>query len=630
MKYRADIDGLRAIAVISVVLFHARSSLVPGGFAGVDVFFVISGYLITSLLAPDFRARRFSLLAFYNRRARRILPALFAILLGSSIAAWWLLLPQDLLHYGASLIAVLSFWSNILFARSTDYFAPAAALTPLLHMWSLSVEEQFYIVYPLVLGLTVHHAPKHFGYLLLGLLLASFAYDLRGLIAPGETFYSTTARVWELLLGGVVASGILPVAGLRTAAIGLFLILFALFVPLPASISYVFPATVACFGAASVIHGGTGHRHIITRLLGSRPLVHVGLVSYSFYLWHWPVLVFARIYLLRPLAPGESALAIVGSFILAEASWRYLESPLRRLGRSTPHRNVFSMAVSAAAATALFANFIHNTHGAPHRFTGDELVAISGAHDSWQRWDECKYQACQVGASGVPASFILWGDSHAGSIAPALQAAADKRGAAGYIAFNPSCPPVIGLNNFDSPGSTCPVLARKVMNLIYSSGIHTVIIHASWASYAPSGDAIATAVPLVSTVGTEKRLAIFKRQMDVTLRELHDLGIRSVIITSVPRPHTDVPAALARGPTNSNLMPTIDEVSRQQAEASAIITSIAARYGAEILDPAPILCPGGACLAELDNAPLYIDDQHLSVHGAMMLAPAFELILAGK
>ncbi|TIP84104.1 MAG: acyltransferase, partial [Mesorhizobium sp.] len=301
MKYRRDIDGLRAVAVLPVVLFHFGISAIPGGFTGVDIFFVISGYLITGSLLDDLERGQFSIISFYWRRARRILPALIFVTLLTCIAALFILLPSDLHEFSLSVIAASTFWSNIYFWKTSNYFSIDAELRPLLHTWSLSVEEQYYIFAPILMFLIYRYFAKRWLTILLPIILGSFVLAVMATwLAPNAGFYLLPTRVWELMLGAVLMlkrppplsnrflMELVGLAGFGLLAIGFFAI----------SESDPFPgynALYPCLGTALLIYvGQNSPSTTASRILEVRPLVWIGLISYSLYLVHWPINAFAH------------------------------------------------------------------------------------------------------------------------------------------------------------------------------------------------------------------------------------------------------------------------------------------------------------------------------------------------
>jgi peptidoglycan/LPS O-acetylase OafA/YrhL len=298
-SYRAEIDGLRALAVLPVMFFHGGFDLFSGGFVGVDIFFVISGYLITSIILTEIRSGSFSLLNFYERRARRILPALFLVVAVCIPFAWLWLTPSHMREFTASVKYLVAFMSNIFFYKESGYFGPEAELQPLLHTWSLSVEEQYYLLYPLLMLALWRYAPKALPFALIGLGVGSLAYANYEVVQdPYAAFFLLPGRFWELMLGSALAflvvQGTLKVRGSQLASVlGLCLILYAVFAfssdtPTPGAYTLI-PAV----GAALIILFATPATHV-GALLGSKAFVGMGLISYSAYLWHQPIFAFAR------------------------------------------------------------------------------------------------------------------------------------------------------------------------------------------------------------------------------------------------------------------------------------------------------------------------------------------------
>ncbi|PID48757.1 MAG: acyltransferase [Proteobacteria bacterium] len=353
MQYRKELDGLRAVAVLPVMWYHAKLPWLTGGFTGVDIFFVISGYLITSILLSELQQERLSLLHFYERRARRILPALFWVLLVCLPFAWWLLLPHELAGFGRSLVAVAVFVSNLLFWQESDYFSPDADLMPLLHTWSLAVEEQYYLLFPLLLALGWKLGKGKARWIALGItLIALSSFMLSECLwraSQAANFYLLPSRAWELMLGALTAlylryrsqpSGWLGQVG---SLLGLAMIILGIFwlhtgLPFPgvyALLPTVGSVLIILFAAPS---NGIG------RLLAWPPLVWIGLVSYSAYLWHQPLLVFSRIYWLDEPASGWRILILVLTLLLAWLSWRFIEQPIRQRQRFS-RRFIFTLAI---------------------------------------------------------------------------------------------------------------------------------------------------------------------------------------------------------------------------------------------------------------------------------------------
>jgi peptidoglycan/LPS O-acetylase OafA/YrhL len=346
-KYRHDIDGLRAIAVLAVIAFHLNASVfdfrvLPGGYVGVDIFFVISGYLITGLIHRQIADGSYSILDFYVRRARRIFPALFFMMAVTAVFVTIYCLPRAVETFEDSLIAATLFVSNMYFYFTSDYFAPAAETQPLLHTWSLAVEEQFYIFFPLLLLLIRRYQPATQHGLLIALAVLSLAVSTWLLWADASAaFYHLASRAWELLLGALLALGVLPAIRRRVVAeaavaLGLGLICISLFFYSDAT---PFPGPAAllpCLGAGLVIHGGAQVRPLLSYLLSIPPMRFVGLISYSLYLWHWPVFVMMQFmgfwYMWESETQPYKLGALAITFLLAIFSYFLIEQPFRRRG----------------------------------------------------------------------------------------------------------------------------------------------------------------------------------------------------------------------------------------------------------------------------------------------------------
>jgi len=334
IKYRPDIDGLRALAVLPVILFHLEPSWIPGGFVGVDIFFVISGFLITKIIWREAQEQRFTFARFYERRARRILPVLFTVLTVSSCLALWMMTPAELSSYSETLAGAALFASNIVLFFQTGYFDAAAHQKPLLHTWSLAVEEQFYIFFPIVILVSLKFLKVRFTLLLvvLGAVL-SFLISLYVTNKdPSLSFYWLPFRAWELLFGSLIALGILPELRSRVlrhavSVVGLVLVLVSLAFY---SSGTLFPGLMAAppvLGATMIIWSGPSS--LIGRALSAKPLVFVGLISYSLYMWHWPIIVFAELYLIREPYLYELLAIFAVTVMVSYVSWRFIEQPFR-------------------------------------------------------------------------------------------------------------------------------------------------------------------------------------------------------------------------------------------------------------------------------------------------------------
>jgi peptidoglycan/LPS O-acetylase OafA/YrhL len=434
IRYRAEIDGLRAIAVLPVILFHAGHAAFAGGYVGVDVFFVISGFLITSILLREHDLSVTSIAVFYERRARRILPALFAVVAATLPFAWAWMMPHQLEAFARSLIAVPLFVPNFLFWRETSYFAPASELKPLLHTWSLGVEEQFYLIFPLVLPLLLRCRRLTTPVLALGLVASFVLCEWAAVAQPNANFYLLPTRAWELLIGTLVAvwshgrtqEG--PAAASDTlAAVGLLMVVVATFsfddaTPYPSRWTLL-----PTIGTAFVILGTAGQGYT-ARLLSMRPLVGIGRLSYSIYLWHFPVLAFARLRAPAPLTNEQALLCVPLIVLLATLSYFVIERPVRKMRM---HRDRVFLSAALASSMCVIAGFaLAATDGAPGRLsslqraryervrraTNDSLIDDGACRFNTESLDQsarARFVSC---ATNHGRGLVILGDSHAGDL----------------------------------------------------------------------------------------------------------------------------------------------------------------------------------------------------------------------
>ncbi|HEY1614453.1 MAG TPA: acyltransferase family protein [Rhizomicrobium sp.] len=640
-RYRPEIDGLRALAVLAVVFFHYRVPFFGGGFVGVDVFFVISGYLITSLVAADMDGAGFSFLHFYERRVRRIFPALFAMLLLVTAGAFLLLFPVDLVNYAHSLLATALFGANVEFWREAGYFDAAANQKPLLHLWSIGVEEQFYLVFPAILVLAGGRSRARRLAIVAALFVGSFALAVWGVWAdPVATFYLLPARAWELMLGALLALGVVPMVrsrwvGEALAMCGLVLIVIS---AVTFRTDWPFPGPLAlapCVGTALVILGADPGRNWAGRALSWRPVVFVGLVSYSLYLWHWPLFVFATYVELHE--PG--AIASVGlmavSFVLAVLSWRFVEQPLRR-ARPALRLAPFAAAAVTVALTAGSAGIAAASDGLPERLRPDLRTILAEQDDHEPRIAQCfaltsgdvrRGRLCRIGATtNTPPSFLLWGDSHADAILPAVARAASRAGRVGLFAGGASCPPLM---NVTTPQPDCRAFNDAVMALAEKSQFSEIILEARWAKYAegstfgtePKGRVVLRDA-LASAGGGADNHDVFFRGLSRTVAQLRRAAKAVVLVAAVPEVGWPVPAVLARRALAHETQPVAPPLGVYLVRQAFVLKSLAAmqsRFGATILYPHKVLCASGYCAVSENGTPLYRDEHHLSVFGAHKL-----------
>jgi peptidoglycan/LPS O-acetylase OafA/YrhL len=657
--YRADIDGLRAVAVVSVALFHADVAAFSGGFVGVDIFFVISGYLITGIIWRAIQNGTFTFADFYERRARRILPALTTVLLATSVAGYWLLLPEQYASTSRSVVGALLFVVNFVLWRETgDYFAGPAELHPLLHTWSLAVEEQFYLVWPVMLILGWRWVRRYMTAAVVVVAAGSFALSCVGaLLKPEPTFFLLPTRIWELLVGCMLSMGMFGRPGGRSQSeigsiAGLGLVV--------GSVAFLtsktpFPglgALPACAGAVLVIWSGLRGTPLVSKLLSVRPVVGVGLVSYSFYLWHWPMIVFYRL----AFPPHQSAYELTGvvasALLVSIISWRFVEQPFRRRkGKWT--RGVFASGAGAAALMLTgYSLGVTASGGWPERFprevqdiaSGRQSFAIAGMPCNSISPAEIRTgKLCVLGDLRGTKSFLLWGDSHAQAISPAVATLAEQHGVRLLHASQGGCPPLIGITRLPpfSGAELCRQFNRAMAEWLLSSDVTDVVLVARWNTYAtglPSRGADSR-VKQVLRIGDDSssfagaaddNASSLERGLERTFAALVKAGKRVWLLEEVPYIGYEVPDTLAQLYLTNRPFDLIAPdlaLHRQEAQRFRDMLLPFEKKGLVVrLDPATILCPGAKCDVSRANVPLYKDDDHLSRQGALLLEPILNKI----
>jgi peptidoglycan/LPS O-acetylase OafA/YrhL len=609
-EYRRDIDGLRALAILPVLLYHAHVPFVTGGYVGVDVFFVISGFLITRIIAREVDEGRFSIVRFYERRARRIMPALLPMIAAVLAAAAWLYLPGDFEGVPGSALAATLFVSNLSFFLQTGYFQIGAEAMPLLHTWSLAIEEQFYIFFPLLLILVARVAPRWRVWIVGGIALASFALAVWFQSNWASfSFFLLPPRAWELFAGALLALGAVPQvrpqrAREAIAAAGLIALLAAVFLFTRATVFPGVNALVPVLGAAALIHSAPGT--LTGRLLGTKPLVWVGLISYSLYLWHWPLIVFTE-YAMEAKLDGAVRIAVLAaSFAAAWASWRYIEAPFRDAKRFG-QRRIFTFTgagmatVCAAGAAMLLAG------GWPQRFAPEVGKLADAKYDSSPDRERCHdlkpgKPACVLGAKGVAPTTLLWGDSHGVEFSYVLSQKLASEGQSMIERTHSSCPPVLG---YQAPtDAECKGINDDVMAAIRANpALRTIYLSAFWESPAYA----------------DTRTMV---ELDETIATLIADGRQVVLIGPVPPNRFDVPRHLARLAAEGRLAEATGRARADIAPVEHRIGEVAARWepkGLRYINPIDTLCDAQNCAIVRGGVPLYYDYHHPSVAGASLI-----------
>ena len=630
MQYRREIDGLRAIAVLPVMFFHAGFESFSGGFVGVDVFFVISGYLITTILLSELEGGEFSVVKFYERRARRIMPALFLVMAVCLPFAWLWMLPSDMKEFSNSLQAVTVFGSNLLFWRESGYFETAAELKPLLHTWSLAVEEQFYVFFPLFLLLTWRFGKRSIVAILIATSLASLALAHWNILNDvSANFFLLPTRAWELALGSFIAfylagnnraefsqatNQVLSLSGLLMLAYGIFA--FSKATPFPSAY-----ALIPTIGTALVIMFARPPT-LVGALLGSRVLVGVGLISYSAYLWHQPLFAFARhknIY--EPDGATYSAL-IAAALLLAGLSWRYVEQPFRQKD-VVPRKHVFSFAVAGSLVFLAVGTIGHFTQGYYFR---DNLEQKMQAAEYRIRINFGLDQNCNHSQAGFAAAcstspepeVLLWGDSYAMHLANALLAS--NPGIKLIQMTASSCGPIVGIAHGAGKYSEkwardCMANNDQVIEYARNSKSLKYVVISSPFGYINNPTVRTRSGDVVH--GQTVALAAFRE----TLRLLRDMGIKPVVVSPPPRSGHNTGRCLVRA-AFQGFSPALCDFSYAHAVSlhqpvRDFLAEIEKEFSVVWLSDA--ICKSGVCRAAMDETFIYRDGGHLSHEGSALI-----------
>ena len=594
MRYRPEIDGLRTVAVVPVVLFHAGLAIFSGGYVGVDIFFVISGYLITGIIYREIAEQRFSIIRFYERRIRRIFPALIAMLAAVAIAACIYDLPSELRDLPRNLGGALLFSSNIVMWRHSGYFDAPAENNPLLHTWSLGVEEQFYIAVPIVLFLIMRYVPRYLKPLLIAGAVASLALCVLATpLKPHAAFFLVPTRAWELLAGALVATGSVrlpetPAVREALSWAGLAMIAASVLVFTPSTVFPGYAAVLPVLGATLIV--GTAQGTSAGRILSLAPMIWIGRISYSLYLWHWPIIVFGRRYGLLDDDWQSVAIACVLSVAVAAFSWRFIEQPFRGNGISAGRIFAYAGVCAAVMLSATIA--LRASDGWPSRFSSQAIAYDDASHDISPKRSACHVDqglpkvaaSCIIG--GKTASVALWGDSHGVELSYALGTLYEPLMTITYS----SCPPALGYETESRPD--CREHNRQVFDFLTKDpGIKTVVMTAFFQG---------------------PTRPMFHDEFARSVHGLQAAGKKVVVIGPFPSPGSDVPKALAHG---ADAVFPLKDYQRRYAPTIAFLSGLQ-RQGVSVVWPADYLCDQGECRLEEDGHALFFDRHHPSLSGA--------------
>ena len=626
LKYRPDIDGLRSIAVLLVVVFHFN--LVPGGrsgFIGVDVFYVISGFLITAILTKQLDAGTFSFSSFYLHRVRRLAPALFAVLFLVMLTGAVLLFPAEFVELSKQVLASQFYVANIYYWRTINYFGLHAENVFLLHTWSLAVEEQFYLLYPMVVFLIYRFCRSKLWVILSVGFAASFALNLWFVSSkPEATFYLLPTRAWELLAGslgyyaathfarsrGVNES--LGMAGIALIAIGV--VTFSEEIAFPGAF-----ALLPTLGATLVLVGGSGHQTVTSRVLSVAPAVYIGRISYTLYLVHWPVNVFANQFFALGYTTPVRAAMFLFSIALSMAIFHLIEHPVRSGRLLSSGRWIARTYGAGLAITVGLVSIAVFLQGLPQRFPTEAMRLASFVNDKTQDLVECEFQGkplsredqfCRIGAKGIEPDWLVFGDSHAWAGYGAFDKWLTGQGKAGLFMFRNSCPPITGVHVVKDRGLCYAFNESVAAFLEHQDSIQNVFMVSTWRQ------AIEGRLSTEADVHLSKNesVRLFEHRFAESIKSLHRQGKRIFVWEPVPGARSNVPIAMGRAEIEGRSADI--EIRRDEylSDFAFFFRALDKERGfiAQTFSPSAALCESGICRVSLNRNPLYYDNAHIT------------------
>ena len=617
MKYRVEIDGLRALAVMPVIFFHAGFEWFSGGFVGVDVFFVISGYLITTIIISEMAEGKFSIVNFYERRARRILPALFFVMAACLPFAWLWFTPSELKDFGESLVAVSIFSANILFWLESGYFDTASELKPLLHTWSLAVEEQYYILFPIFLIFAWKLGVKWILILLSIVFFISLAAAQWGAYnMSSANFYLLPTRGWELLVGVFIAfylkhnthfnshsiNQLLSLAGFGMIVYSI--IAFDKTTPFP-SLYTLIPTIgtgllILCAVPKTFIH----------KLLSLKFFVWIGLFSYSAYLWHQPLLAFTRHRFMGEVSDLILIFLCIFSLLIAWFSWRFVEFPFRQKNKIDRKKFVF-FSVSSLIIFIVFGLSIHQKNGFSGRFDSHQLSYLNMTaegrkdrnYDCHLERSEYAVTGCIFGDQSIPPNFALVGDSHAGAIHDQMGQAFRKSEKSFILYAKDACPPSIGLEDKSKSFQNCSLFNLGAIEDIVKNGISSVVLFSRFTWY-------------VEQERLQSPIGVKLKNIRAFISELRKRDIRVLVIEPIPEMELDAPKRKFFSLVYKVPMPTINRIFYEESIKKSfdiLIEPFIDDIGFEIVNTSDIFCNEYDCFVERNGDLLFYDNNHPSI-----------------
>ncbi|MGQ0458018.1 MAG: acyltransferase family protein [Hyphomicrobium sp.] len=662
LTHRPEIDGLRAIAVLSVVFYHFSIPGFGGGFVGVDVFFAISGFLIGGLLWRELTTSgTLSLTNFFARRMRRLAPAYFVMAFVTLVVSYLILMPFDFREFGKELIASTAYLSNVHFFRESGYFDTDAESKILLHTWSLSVEEQFYIFLPLLL-LFIRRNRNALIAVLAALFATSLALCIVGTsVSHTAAFFLFPFRAWELL-GGVLLAIFVQQSAVAVREpsqavswIGLAMVLAATAFATPGPTFPGVQAMLPVFGALAILYNGR-QDNVVNRVLSSPAFVFVGLISYSLYLWHWPVLTLSRYYWDGASQGIQAAAWLSLSFVLAWASWRYIEKPVRESSSLRP-LGLFASVAASSLVLLLAGGAAYLKDGAPGRFDTAIRTHFDASADFLQDWSRCAVadtgpfqgvEVCPIGPEGRP-TFVVWGDSHVRAFKEGLSLLADETKSSGLLIWRAGCPTLFDVRKQESATTRqqdedCFVANARIRKaLSQMKDVNALLLIGRWTYYAEgsgigldSGNTIVLSSAREGASPKADQQTIFSEAVDATLTELSKTFGKVVVLRQVP----EIPQYFSRDVARRIAHHTITEKEAERLSTVAKADVIARTTASELpfkrlaeagkivwLDTWPSFCADQVCGAVHDGRSFYFDNNHITNTAARSVREIFNPVM---
>ncbi|MEO0750971.1 MAG: acyltransferase family protein [Pseudomonadota bacterium] len=627
MAYRTELDGVRALTMITILLFHLGFPSVPGGFIVVEVFFVLSGYLILGQTYMRLQAKDFSVTDFFARRIRRLAPAYGACFLVIALVANWFYLRSEMQMVAENFLGAITFTNNFNLMGSAGYFAGPNAENPFLHTWTLSIEEQFYILMPLVVLLLMRN-PKAFVWALIVITVVSLSLTLfttDQIYTKDERYFSSIYRLWQIAVGGLVFLlmhyNYVPERLRGASFVGAVFIVAPIFL---FNSSYLYPSWVALFpvvGTILILMFGDEKHSLTGRAFAVKPMVYLGKISYGTYLWHWPLIV-AVIYSGTRVNDEIRVMIMVASFIMGALSYHLVETPFRKTSVKKKNKLFVYFFVQLAVLLAV-AWYLFQQPGKADDGEGPRVAElkdqVDATHDGWNAcWGHITAETfCRMGVEKETPDFFLWGDSMANSAFWAFDEYGRARDEAGRLATSPGCSPIDG----GGPEAACVERNAAVLDYLDQAEPMDVFLMSRWSYLAEGlghfGD-VPGQVPLIQSDGSTapENFPAFMEGLEKSLARLtarHNV----ILFMTMPKFDTSVPRAMLRNVRFGAQLPvqTIADYEAREARTNAAVLALAEKYDVTVLSPHEELCATGICVIEMDGMPLYMDQVHLGRRG---------------